>query len=219
MIIPAAPHLVRQRRRVLLAALCSLAWAANAQTWKFVDDQGVVHLGNQPSPADVQPPAWRNHGAISPAVNLPALPQQLPGYLRVREPLRAAATASGLDPALVTAVAATESAFNPRAVSAKGAIGLMQLMPETAVRYGIVESSSRAVIERLFDPYINAMTGSRVLADLIRRFDGRLELALAAYNAGEGAILRHRWSIPPFAETEQYVLKVLELYVRWRAKV
>lgn len=115
------------------------------------------------------------------------------------------ATEERVPRALLHAVATVESACNPGAVSAKGAQGLMQLMPGTAARYGV---------QRVFDPTDNVRGGARYLRDLLLRYEGRLELALAAYNAGEEAVARHANQIPPFAETRNYVLKVLDHYER-----
>jgi hypothetical protein len=115
------------------------------------------------------------------------------------------ATEESVPQALLHAVATVESACNPAAVSAKGAQGLMQLMPGTAARYGV---------QRILDPADNVRGGARYLRDLLLRYEGRLELALAAYNAGEEAVARHANQIPPFAETRDYVRKVLDHYER-----
>lgn len=111
-----------------------------------------------------------------------------------------------LDPMLIKSVMHAESAFNPDAVSHKGASGLMQLMPGTARRYGV---------SSIFDPRQNVMGGARYLSFLLERFDGDLELALAGYNAGENAVDRSG-GVPPYAETRRYVSKVMRLYRRYR---
>lgn len=108
----------------------------------------------------------------------------------------------GLDPALVLAVAAVESAFQPKAVSPKGAQGLMQLMPGTAAELGVQDA---------FDPADNLDGGSRYLAALLAQYGGDVAKALAAYNAGAGAVRRHN-GIPPYRETRDYVKKVLKRY-------
>lgn len=105
-----------------------------------------------------------------------------------------------LDPSLVKAVIHVESGFDPQAVSPKGARGLMQVMPDTGRRFGRTD---------LFDPVQNVEAGSEYLKYLLSLFDGDVRLALAAYNAGEGAVLRHGRRIPPFKETQAYVPKVL----------
>lgn len=107
----------------------------------------------------------------------------------------------GLSPALLHAVIRAESAYDPRAVSSAGAQGLMQLMPATAARYGVADS---------FDPADNVSGGAAYLRDLLDLFDNDLRLALAGYNAGEGAVLKHGRKIPPYAETQAYVRKVLQ---------
>lgn len=114
-----------------------------------------------------------------------------------------AAAEAKVDARLLHAVVATESAYNAAAVSPKGAQGLMQLMPATARRYGVADS---------FDIAQNLRGGARYLADLLRMFGNDTALALAAYNAGENAVLRHGGRVPPYAETVAYVPKVLGLY-------
>lgn len=116
--------------------------------------------------------------------------------------LREAAARNRLDPALVRAVVAVESAFRTDAVSPKGAQGLMQLMPATAKALGVRDA---------FDPVQNLDGGARHLAALVRGYGGDLRKALAAYNAGEGAVARHGGA-PPYRETKDYLAKVLKLY-------
>ena len=107
-----------------------------------------------------------------------------------------------INPAVVTAVIRAESAFDPRAVSPKGAKGLMQLMPATAERFGVQESE-------LFEPASNVEAGVRYLSWLVERFDSELPRVLAAYNAGEANVDRYG-GVPPFRETQSYVKKVME---------
>jgi soluble lytic murein transglycosylase-like protein len=99
-----------------------------------------------------------------------------------------------------------ESANRPQARSPKGALGLMQIMPATGARYGVKKPQD------LLDPATNIDVGTRYLRDLHQLFDGQMELVLAAYNAGEGAVKRHGNRIPPYRETQDYVRKVLRLY-------
>lgn len=120
----------------------------------------------------------------------------------VRDTMLAIASREGVDPALVEAMITVESDFNPRAVSPKGAMGLMQLMPQTASRYGVSNP---------FDPQENLTGGIRYLRDLLRYFGGDLPRALAAYNAGETAVLTYG-GLPPYRETREYVQKVLARY-------
>ena len=114
-----------------------------------------------------------------------------------------AAQAEGLDPELIHAVIAVESAYQATAISPKGAVGLMQLMPETAHLNGS---------EQPAEVTANLRAGTRHLKRLLARFDNSLELALAAYNAGEGAVRRHGNSIPPYPETRNYVPAVITRY-------
>jgi soluble lytic murein transglycosylase-like protein len=139
-------------------------------------------------------------------------PLSSPKYESARPVLEEAARAQALEPALVIAVAAAESAFNSDAVSRKGALGLMQVMPATAQRYGVTARSAQEAKQAVMEPKLNAHIGTRYLADLLRMFDGDKELALAAYNAGEGAVLKHGRRIPPYPETQQYVERVLNIY-------
>jgi hypothetical protein len=118
-----------------------------------------------------------------------------------------AARNTNLDSALLMAVIETESGGNPQAVSSKGASGLMQLMPETGARHGATN---------LFDPRQNIAAGARYLGRLLRQF-GDVQLALAAYNAGEGAVRKYGDQIPPYAETMKYVPKVMSRYLRYRS--
>ncbi len=135
---------------------------------------------------------------ISPAVN----------HLRFDDLIRETAERHQVDVALVKAVIRTESYFNPNATSRVGASGLMQLMPQTARRYGVTD---------LYSPRQNLEAGVRHLRYLLDRYPRQLHLALAAYNAGEGAVEKYR-GIPPYPETRDYVKKVLrflELYSSW----
>ncbi len=113
-----------------------------------------------------------------------------------------AARAHGLDPRLVDLVIRMESGYNPRAVSPKGARGVMQLMPTTASMYGV---------RNLFDPLQNIRAGVRYLKDLFQRFNSDVSLALAAYNAGPDAVEKHR-GVPPYDETRSYVRAILMAY-------
>jgi soluble lytic murein transglycosylase-like protein len=170
-----------------------------------VDADGHIHL------SDVRKPGYRV------LVRDPsAPPPQSDGGARVRwlgphpgrclpETLARIAREEGVPPTLLHAVAAVESACDPRAVSVKGAQGLMQLMPATATRYGV---------QRVFDPADNARGGARYLRDLIVRYPGRTDLVLAAYNAGEEAVARYANTVPPFPETREYVRRVMEHHDR-----
>ncbi len=145
-------------------------------------------LSLQPVPL----PDWR---AIELAAKDPA-----PGAASFRPMFRDAALRQSLSPELVEAIARVESDLNPYEVSEKGALGLLQVMPETGKRFGVPR-------ERLFDPRSNIAAGTAYLAWLLDRYHGNLDLALAAYNAGEGAVDQHG-GIPPYRETQQYVKRV-----------
>jgi soluble lytic murein transglycosylase-like protein len=133
-------------------------------------------------------------------------------YRAVSPLMREASRTHGIDYSLLKAVIATESGFNTHAVSPKGAVGLMQLIPPTAQRYGVTASKGSTIASKLTDPRINIGAGARYLADLIRMFPGRLDLALAAYNAGEGAVQRAGNRIPNYPETRHYVKSVMQLH-------
>jgi soluble lytic murein transglycosylase-like protein len=114
-----------------------------------------------------------------------------------------AAARHGLDPCLIFSVMRAESSFNRMAVSPKGASGLMQLMPETAIRFGV---------KNIFDPRENVLGGAKYLRWLLDRFNGDVRLALAGYNAGEGAVEFYGLRIPPFMETQNYVRTIYARY-------
>ncbi len=130
---------------------------------------------------------------------LEARRRALPG---IEEHIQREAERHGVDPALVHAIIEVESAWNPRARSRKGALGLMQLVPDTAARFGVRD---------VFDPRQNVTGGVRYLRWLLDRFDNNLEMALAGYNAGENAVQR-AGGIPPYRETRQYIARLQERY-------
>ncbi len=136
---------------------------------------------------------------VRPIVPPGPVTKRLPASLAAEPVLRAAGDLSGLSPRLLEAVAYVESRFRQEAVSAKGAVGMMQLMPGTARELGVDPS----------DPAQNAQGGATYLRQMLSMFDNDLELALAAYNAGPSAVTRHN-GVPPFAETRAYVAAVME---------
>jgi hypothetical protein len=183
---------------LLLAATLD-AGVAEAQTYKLTEPDGTTHFTNAPTD-----PRYRRMGFTSgTAAGWLRLPDdaQAAGGLYVSE-INAAAQRYGVPVKLVSAVIRAESGFNPRAVSRKGAQGLMQLMPTTASMLGVRNS---------FDPRENIDGGVRHLRGLIDRFPNRLPLAIAAYNAGEKAVTQYG-GIPPFPETQDYVTKVMQFY-------
>jgi len=132
------------------------------------------------------------------------------GNLRLDGLIRQNGAKYGVDPYLIFCVMEQESHFNPRALSPKGARGLMQLMPGTAARFGVKRAS---------DPAQNIAGGTRYLKQLIAQFDGRVDLVLASYNAGEGAVLRYGRKVPPYRETRDYVKKISYRYRRNKSNV
>jgi len=191
----------------LTVALAAAAPQARADVYYFTDERGVVHVTNQPE-LDKRykpvPPEGLAAVAQRPAGAIPG-----PEGARYAEVIDAAARAHGVDAALVHAVITAESAYDPNAVSRKGASGLMQLMPATARRYGVRD---------VFDPRENVLGGVRYLKDLLAMFDGDVKLALAGYNAGENAVIRAGRRVPPYAETQGYVPKVIDFYHRYRER-
>lgn len=198
----------------IVGALAGLLLAAGAEAriYGFIDEKGVLHFTNVPK-EDRRYIVYLNDrpGAKAASGHRPAdrraalrLQQRRQAY---RAEVAEAAFALRMDSALLHAVITAESGYDPRARSGKGAMGLMQLMPETARRY---------CVDDPYDPVQNLRGGSLYLHALLKRYDNDLKLALAAYNAGEGAVARHGNRIPPYAETREYVPRVLELYERYR---
>jgi soluble lytic murein transglycosylase-like protein len=144
---------------------------------------------------------------------------QSPRYKAVQHLLNEAAQTHRLEPELLQALIAAESGFDAQAVSPKGAVGLMQLMAPTAARYGVKSDRRSSIAQKLTDPAINLRAGTRYLRDLMAMFPGRLDLALAAYNAGEGAVQRAGNKIPNYPETQNYVKTVLQLYAFLKPQV
>jgi len=175
-------------------ALVSSAAPAGAESFKLTEPDGTVHFTNAPTDPRYQRMGF-NSGTEAGFLRLPQ--GDTAPYV---DEIRDAAERYGLPMKLVSAVIRAESGFNPRAVSRKGAQGLMQLMPTTAATLGVRNS---------FDPRQNIEGGVRHLRYLLDRYPGNVPFALAAYNAGEGAVDSYR-GIPPYPETQQYVQKVLE---------
>jgi len=169
--------------------------AAAGNTYSRIDDEGVTHLTDAPTD-----PRFRRVSGVSGTANgWLAVPQAARGTRWAQE-IREISGRYGVDPVLVHAVIGAESAFNPWAVSRKGAQGLMQLMPRTASALGVRDS---------FNPRDNIEGGVRHLGYLLDRYSGNVSLALAAYNAGAGAV-DYYGGIPPYPETQQYVQKILQ---------
>ena len=144
---------------------------------------------------------------FAPLITAGGLPGSMRGFTTGNEQvdgyITESAARNGLDPLLIYSIMHQESSFKQRAISYKGARGLMQLMPGTAARYGVTN---------IFDPKQNIEGGSRYMKFLLNRFQGDLSLALAGYNAGEGAVDKYGWRIPPYAETQEYVRRISRRY-------
>lgn len=190
---------------LILAVSCivQLAWVDN-----FNADSGAVNVSSMPSDGryTILTPLYREAAPIT-VVNKP--PPEFANKGQYNLVVAEVARAYGLDSALLHAVISVESRYSPNAISRKGAAGLMQLSPETAKRYGVADS---------LDPVQNLHGGAKYLRDLLRIFNNDINLVLAAYNAGEGAVIRHGNRIPPFRETENYVPRVLALYRRYQSE-
>lgn len=229
-------------RAIALAALLgTLAFfyvaPAKAEMWGYVDAKGVAHFSAEKlderyelffrsaesfsAGADTGPSriGGKSAGKTPIGSGRASVPPKLlayfdvsPNYKAVKHLLKDASLRHGIDYELLQALIATESGFDASAVSPKGAVGLMQLMPLTAARYGIRADKVSQVAQKLSDPKTNIRAGSSYLRDLIDMFPGQLELAVAAYNAGEGAVQRAGNKIPNYPETQNYVKTVLQLY-------
>ena len=215
---------------LFISLLLTLIQSAQADVWGFIDERGVAHFANEK--LDDRYEVFYKGGEsfdttkVSPGVNdtprpvsVPTVPAKLlayfdvsPSYKVVKHHLREWSNTYKIDYELLQALIATESGFDAGAVSPKGAIGLMQIMPDTARRYGVDSDRRMAIEKKLADPKINVKTGTRYLRDLINMFPGRLDLALASYNAGEGAVQKAGNNIPNYKETQNYVKTVMQLY-------
>lgn len=217
-------------RACVVAFSFAIAQPGWADVWGYVDEQGKAHVATEPldaryqlffrgrTSADVPPPAAQTD-LPDDALTRTAIYRRVANHPNVRryEPLIARyAKQNDVDGALVKAIVAAESAFDAEAVSPKGALGLMQVIPETAARYGITDDRRRTVAQKLFDPAINLQIGTRYLRDLLAMFAGSIPLALAAYNAGENTVLRYDRQIPPYPETQEYVKLVQQFHAFYR---
>jgi len=205
---------------LLLMLLAFHATPARADIWAYIDAQGTTHFSSLQ--LDQRYALFSRGGesfntaggkrVTAAAPKLRAYFDVSPGYKAVKHLLREASDTHGIDYELLKALIATESGFNARAVSPKGAVGLMQLIPPTAARYGVKSDKNSAAEQKLTDPRTNIRAGSSYLSYLIKLFPGQIELAIAAYNAGEGAVQRAGNKIPNYPETKNYVKTVMQLY-------
>ncbi len=215
--------------RCLLLAWVALAGmpVAHAEVWGYVDARGVAHFAAEKLDERYEL-FFRGGESFDTARGVAATPRQVavptgatkliaffevsPSYKQVKHHLREAANQHGIDYELLQALIATESGFDADAVSPKGAVGLMQIIPSTAEQYGVRADKDRPVEKKLTDPRTNIRTGARYLRDLLNMFPGQMELALAAYNAGPGAVQRAGNKVPNYRETQNYVKTVMHLY-------
>ncbi len=178
--------------------VCFIIMAANivqADIYKYEDNEGVLHLTNVPSDPGVKYVVVMREKRI--------LFQPTLDVTKYDHLIHKAADKFKLDSALIKAIIKAESNFNHKAVSPVGAQGLMQLMPQTASQLNVDDS---------FHPEKNIEGGARYLRYLLNVYKGNLSLALAAYNAGEKAVAKYNYSIPPYRETQNYVRRVLSFY-------
>jgi soluble lytic murein transglycosylase-like protein len=186
---------------LIAAVLAATAAVAHPKIYTYVDAEGIRHYTDVPdnnrykllvlSPLELTESGQRYD------------PLLLARATRYDSIIETAAVSAAVEPNLLRAVIVVESGFNSRAVSKRGAVGLMQLMPATAMRFGVSNP---------FDPKQNVHAGAHYLKFLIDRFGHDIRLALAAYNAGEEAVDRNGGQIPPFSETMAYVPRVLKIY-------
>jgi soluble lytic murein transglycosylase-like protein len=216
--------MIRRSQVFGLVLLAAVAAPCHADIYAFLDENGIAHFSDFPLDSRYQlymktkPPVEPTVAAAAPAVPLPETQQAAEARTPIR-PLQAGkryadmiakvAHEQKLEPALLHAVIAVESAYNAHARSPKGATGLMQLMPDTAKRYGVTD---------LLNPLENLRAGARYLRDLLAMFNNNLRLVLAAYNAGEGAVIRSGHAIPNYPETRAYVPRVLQHYELYRTQ-
>lgn len=191
-----------------LIANLSISYVAIADIYKFVDENGLIHYTDQPKNKQYKrviktrtPRFFGSYTTPMPTIHRFSSANKQ----RFSDLIEQAAYRHQVDPKLVHAVIQTESAYNSTAISSAGAVGLMQLMPDTARRFGVYDRN---------DPDQNVDGGTRYLKHLIGLFEPNLDLAVAAYNAGENAVMKYNNSIPPYPETQNYVKQVLALYHR-----
>ncbi len=192
---------------LMAGAIVLLASSASADIYTYTDEDGVTHFTSKPQPGSslyLKAPKRRPQAGV-----IPVMPSDtsLDRFTRYDTAIYQAATLYQIPVELVRAVIKVESDYDPRAVSPAGARGLMQMIPATA---------ERMQVRDIFDPRENIFGGVRYLRVLANMFNGDLQLTIAGYNAGEGAVVRHG-GIPPYEETKHYVTKVLAYYHRYRA--
>jgi soluble lytic murein transglycosylase-like protein len=205
------PTVMLSRAVLAAVAIVVMPLTAAADIYQYVDAEGVVHFSNvkpgTPNAKLYMKNDARPAGGARPGVS-PYAPQDrdISRFSRYDDHIRQAASLYQIPEQLVRAVIKVESDYDPRAVSTAGARGLMQLMPETAERLGVKDIN---------DPRENIFGGVRYLRVLANMFNGDLDFTIAAYNAGENAVIQYG-GIPPYAQTRDYVVKVTKFYRRYR---
>ncbi|MFO1304634.1 MAG: lytic transglycosylase domain-containing protein [Burkholderiales bacterium] len=216
----------------ILSTLALASAHARAEVWGYIDEQGRAHVATEklderyrlffkgPTKGELESQKARaaRDAELAALMESPSVGRLVnhPSATRFDTLIARYAKINDVPAPLVKAMIAAESGYEPSAVSAKGALGLMQVMPDTAMRYGIAGDTKRTLADKLFDPETNVRIGTRYLKDLLRLFEDDLELALAAYNAGEGVVQRYENRIPPFPETRDYVKLVTQLYALYK---
>ena len=215
-----------------LALLAVAAAPASADIYRYIDEEGRAHfsdvrvdpryeifLKTKPQVVEAAPASGRITIETADGATTTIVAQSAPSFRptngvrvtpRFTEMIAKVAQEQKVEPALLHAVVLAESAYNPKAKSRKGATGLMQVMPETGKRYGVTD---------LLNPIKNLTAGAKYLKDLLAMFGNDKKLAVAAYNAGEGAVMRNGNAIPPYAETQAYVPKVMQYYESFRSSL
>lgn len=181
---------------MVLGFIAAAVESGHADIYKYIDSNGVLHFTNVPTSSN-----YRLY-----IKERPKIPANANGAEQFDRYISEASKRHGVSFSLLKAIIKVESDYNPRAVSKKGAKGLMQIMPQT---------SKALKINNLFDPWENIMGGAQYFRKLFNRFEGQLPLALAAYNAGPAMVDRYQ-RIPPFRETEDYVKKVMQYYYAFK---
>lgn len=187
---------------LLLTLVTTFSGPTTAEVYQYIDSKGQVHLTDRP-PNDLYRLIQKNGKKISSQrINFK---DKEANRKRFNSKISTVARQYQVPEKLIHAIISVESAYDPNATSKAGAVGLMQLMPATARRYGVADRR---------DPTENLIGGTRYLKDLLLTFNRNLELALAGYNAGENAVKEYGNKVPPFIETRNYVRKVLKLYIQ-----
>ena len=218
---------------ILAAAMLGTAPVARADMWAYVDELGITHFAAEAldgryklyfkgpvydsSEQGLRPPGETAEKGLQARTRTLSFFDVSPRYKSVRPHLRKAAEKTGIDYDLLKAVIAVESGFDAAAVSPKDPVGVMQLIAATAQRFGVSSRERQSVEQQLADPAVNVPAGARYLNYLMDLFPGRLDLVLAAYNAGEGAVRKAGQAIPPFKETRDYVKAVMGIYEQLQA--